>query len=84
MPRTRSVTAQTLRWAACALALTGASSARAEYAFPIADPYLATVIGTPPALRAVVPDRIPVRVRSLVLHEPSAWSAPPPAGPDLC
>jgi hypothetical protein len=69
MRRTRNVTAQTLRWAACGLALIHASSVRAEYAFPIADPYLATVLGTPPALRAEVPDRIPARVRSLALHE---------------
>ncbi|UCE85580.1 MAG: alpha/beta hydrolase, partial [Deltaproteobacteria bacterium] len=68
MPPTPSRIAQALCGAACALALVGAAPSAAEYAFPITDAYLATVIGTPPALRAPVPERIPVRVRSLELH----------------
>ena len=35
------------------------------YEYPISDPYLATVVGTPEALLADVPDRIPLRVRKL-------------------
>jgi pimeloyl-ACP methyl ester carboxylesterase len=49
--------------------LAAGPTAAADYAFPIEDPYLATVLGTPPAVRAPVPERIRVRVRSLRLHE---------------
>ena len=41
--------------------------APASYGYPIADPLLATVLGTPPALRAAVPDAIDVERRSLTL-----------------
>ena len=41
--------------------------AAASYGYPIADPLLATVLGTPPALRAAVPDTIDVERRSLML-----------------
>ena len=41
--------------------------ATASYGYPIADPLLATVLGTPPALRAAVPDTIDVERRSLTL-----------------
>ncbi|NNL85531.1 MAG: hypothetical protein HKP27_07765 [Myxococcales bacterium] len=34
-------------------------------AYPIADPYLATVLGTPPALRAKIPAFVPLEVRSI-------------------
>ena len=43
------------------------ASAPASYGYPIADPLLATVLGTPPALRAAVPDAIDVERRSLTL-----------------
>ncbi len=61
--------AHTALGAACGLALGLPGPVRAEYAFPIADPYVATVLGTPPALRAPVPERIPSHVLSLELHE---------------
>jgi pimeloyl-ACP methyl ester carboxylesterase len=35
------------------------------YDYPITDPFLATVVGTPPQYRADVPKRIPLRVRRL-------------------
>ena len=41
--------------------------ATASYGYPIADPLLATVLGTPSALRAAVPDTIDVERRSLTL-----------------
>jgi predicted O-methyltransferase YrrM/predicted alpha/beta-fold hydrolase len=47
-----------------ALTVAVASDARAD-GYAITDPYLATVIGTPEALRAEVPDEIPLRVRRL-------------------
>lgn len=34
-------------------------------AYPIADPYLATVLGTPPALRAEIPAFVPLEVQSI-------------------
>ena len=43
------------------------ASAAASYGYPIADPLLATVLGTPPALRAAVPDEIDLERRSLTL-----------------
>ena len=46
-----------------------AASARAEYGYPIGDPYLATVLGTPPDHRAPVPAQQEVEERSLVLFE---------------
>ena len=45
MPPTPSRIARALCGAACALALGGAAPSSAEYAFPITDAYLATVIG---------------------------------------
>jgi len=47
-----------------AVALAVASDARAD-GYPITDPFLATVVGTPASLRADVPDEIPLRVRRL-------------------
>jgi len=35
------------------------------YDYPIEDPYIATVVGTPPALRAKLPESIPVKIRNL-------------------
>ncbi len=49
-----------------------ATSTRApseHYAYPIEDPYAATVLGTPPALRAAVPDQIDLEQRSITLFD---------------
>ncbi len=49
-----------------------ATSTRApgeRYAYPIKDPYAATVLGTPPALRAAVPDQIDLDQRSITLFD---------------
>lgn len=43
--------------------------ALAAYDFPIADPYVATVIGTPKELRAELPARIPFREREVTVFE---------------
>jgi hypothetical protein len=51
--------------ALCLLCATPAAAA--EYGYPIRDPYLATVVGTPPALRAPLPERIRISERSLEL-----------------
>src|SRR5262245_39233845 len=48
--------------------LTSPLAARADYAFPIESPYESTVIGTPPELRAPLPRKVPVEVRSIALH----------------
>ena len=53
--------------ACLALLLLLAPAARGDYAFPIDNPYLATVFGTPPAVRAPVPDDIRVDHRRLRL-----------------
>ncbi len=58
---------RTLRWVLSGLLLTIAARASGEYAYPIADPYAATVLGTPPEARAPVPEKIDVRVRSITL-----------------
>ncbi|MGB5621947.1 MAG: hypothetical protein WBN65_05595, partial [Gammaproteobacteria bacterium] len=47
--------ALTLFWAAPA----------AAYDYPIADPFLATVVGTPAPLKAPVPTDVPFRRRSI-------------------
>ncbi|MCZ6869102.1 MAG: alpha/beta hydrolase [Gammaproteobacteria bacterium] len=49
------------------IALAIASDAHAAE-YPISDPYLATVVGTPKALLADVPDRIPLRTRKLGVY----------------
>jgi len=46
-----------------------AGAAEDGYGYPYSDPYVATVIGTPKELRAVVPDRIPVSEREVTVYE---------------
>ncbi|HEY6006949.1 MAG TPA: alpha/beta fold hydrolase [Geobacteraceae bacterium] len=53
----------------CMVLLLAIPDARAAYDFPIADPYVATVIGTPEALRAELPARIPLREREVTVFE---------------
>jgi pimeloyl-ACP methyl ester carboxylesterase len=45
-------------------AIAAAASAQ-SYDYPFTDPFMATVVGTPPALRYPIPDKIPLRVRRL-------------------
>lgn len=40
-----------------------------DYSYPFADPYVATVVGTPQALRAPLPERIPIRDLELTVFE---------------
>jgi len=49
-------------------AIAGSASA-ADYGYPIDDPFLATVVGTPRPLRATPPENIPFRDRSMVIFE---------------
>lgn len=42
------------------------------YGFPIEDPFLATVVGTPPAYRAELPKQLPLRERNLTVFEDRA------------
>ena len=53
----------------CLLLPVFAGSARAEYGYPIKDPYLATIVGTPTAERAPIPAKLKVEHRSLVLFD---------------
>jgi Alpha/beta hydrolase family len=39
-----------------------------DYGFPFADPLEATVLGTPPAYRAELPEEVPSRVHQLLVH----------------
>jgi hypothetical protein len=50
---------------ALALALAAAAAPPAAPAHPIEDPYLATVVGTPPELRAPAPERFPQRTEEI-------------------
>ena len=52
---------------ACAALLLGALPAGAEYAFPIEDRYLSTVLGTPEKFRAPVPAESAAEERSIAL-----------------
>jgi len=54
--------------AAVAFLAAGMIHAAQRYGYPITDPYAATIVGTPPALRADLPARIPAKRRSLVIH----------------
>ena len=47
---------------------TGWASADA-YDFPIDNKYLATVVGTPPEYRADLPEKIPLKNRSITIFE---------------
>ncbi len=49
-------------------ALTGWASAYA-YDYPIDNKYLATVVGTPPEYRADLPEKIPLKNRSITIFE---------------
>jgi acetyl esterase/lipase len=40
----------------------------ADYGYPFADPLQATVLGTPPAYRAELPEEVPSRVHRLLVH----------------
>ncbi len=55
-----------LFWVVLALPVFGAE---APYQYPYADPYIATVIGTPKELRAEVPEKIPARDRKMTVYE---------------
>jgi hypothetical protein len=46
-------------------ASSSAADSSLDDAYPIADPYLATVLGTPPALRAKIPAFVPLEVQSI-------------------
>ena len=54
--------------------LLAASSAGWSYDYPINDPYLATVMGTPPPLQADLPDKARLTVKRLPATE--AWEMP--------
>jgi pimeloyl-ACP methyl ester carboxylesterase len=54
-----------LRTSMAVLALVTSASSAAAYEFPIEDPFAATVIGTPTALKAQVPMKIPGEARTL-------------------
>ena len=45
-------------------AIAAAASAQ-SYDYPFTDPFMATVVGTPPELRYPIPDKIPLKVRRL-------------------
>ena len=60
-------TSHALRWLLSGLLLAIAARASADYGYPIADPYAATVFGTPPEARAPVPETIDARIRSIKL-----------------
>ena len=49
-----------------ALAVPAGAGAK-DYDFPIADPFAATIVGTPPAWRADLPERVRLQVRELVV-----------------
>jgi pimeloyl-ACP methyl ester carboxylesterase len=50
--------------------LTASGLAAAEsYDYPYANPYYATVVGTPETVRATVPERIPIKTRRLSRYE---------------
>jgi len=54
-----------LRSFIAALAVVTVAASAAAYDYPIEDPYAATVIGTPTALQAKVPEKIPGQARTL-------------------
>lgn len=68
MSRLLRITASALGLLVLVAPAAGADEAGgASYAYPIENPYVATVIGTPPAERAPVPDKIDLDERTIVL-----------------
>jgi hypothetical protein len=66
VPLSGALATMVISWLLSALPVFGAE---APYLYPFADPYVATVIGTPKKLRAEVPGRIPVSYRKLTVYE---------------
>jgi hypothetical protein len=66
VPLASALAAMVISWVLSALPVFGA---QAPYLYPFADPYVATVIGTPKKLQAEVPGRIPVSYRKLTVFE---------------
>jgi pimeloyl-ACP methyl ester carboxylesterase len=69
--RTKRQSRDFLRLVLLALALLACPAAAervTSYDFPFADPLLATVVGTPPALRAELPERVPSTVHDLLIY----------------
>ena len=50
-------------WSVAAWASTG------DYGYPITNPWMATVVGTPPELRAELPEKVPVKTRRITIFE---------------
>lgn len=54
---------------ACSLAVLLSASPAAAYNFPFDDPFVATVVGTPEEYRADLPEKIPLKKRSIKIFE---------------